>query len=242
MIFCIQESLPNMRLDKYLSQATGLSRKDIKRLIHKDLATVNGIATRDASLQVSEDDLVTFQEMSIDAPRPRYFMMNKPYGYVCSSDDPNNATVMGLLIDEPRPNDLHLAGRLDLDTTGLLLITDDGQWSHKITSPKHKKGKRYLLETADPIAESTVEQFAQGVQLLNEKHLTKPAELEILGVDEAFLTLTEGRYHQVKRMFAALGNKVIKLHRDRIGHIVLDESLAPGEYRELTDDEINLNR
>ncbi len=231
-----------MRLDKYLSQATGLSRKDIKRLIHKDLATVNGIATRDSSMHVSEDDLVTFQEMSIDAPRPRYFMMNKPYGYVCSSDDPNNATVMGLLIDEPRPNDLHLAGRLDLDTTGLLLITDDGQWSHKITSPKHKQSKRYLLETADAIPESTVEQFAQGVQLLNEKHPTKPAELEILGVDEAFLTLTEGRYHQVKRMFAAVGNKVIKLHRDRIGHITLDESLAPGEYRELTDDEINLNR
>ncbi len=231
-----------MRLDKYLSQATGLSRKDIKRLIHKDLATVNGITTRDSSLHVSEDDLVTFQEMSIDAPRPRYFMMNKPYGYVCSSDDPNNATVMGLLIDEPRPNDLHLAGRLDLDTTGLLLITDDGQWSHKITSPKHKQGKRYLLETADPIPESTVEKFAQGVQLLNEKHPTQPAELEILGVDEAFLTLTEGRYHQVKRMFAAVGNKVIKLHRDRIGHIALDESLAPGEYRELTEDEINLNQ
>lgn len=229
-----------MRLDKYLSQSTGLSRKDIKRLIHKDSAAVNGIVTRDSSQQVSENDIVTFQEMSVDAPRPRYFMMNKPYGYVCSSDDPNNATVMGLLIDEPRPNDLHLAGRLDLDTTGLLLITDDGQWSHRITSPKHKQGKRYLVETADPIPTSTVEQFAQGVQLLNEKQLTKPAELELLGVDEAYLTLTEGRYHQVKRMFAAVGNKVIKLHRDRIGHIVLDESLAPGEYRELTEAEIAL--
>lgn len=229
-----------MRLDKYLSQSTGLSRKDIKRLIHKDSAAVNGIVTRDSSQQVSENDIVTFQDMSVDAPRPRYFMMNKPYGYVCSSDDPNNATVMGLLIDEPRPNDLHLAGRLDLDTTGLLLITDDGQWSHRITSPKHKQGKRYLVETADPIPTSTVEQFAQGVQLLNEKQLTKPAELELLGVDEAYLTLTEGRYHQVKRMFAAVGNKVIKLHRDRIGHIVLDESLAPGEYRELTEAEIAL--
>jgi 16S rRNA pseudouridine516 synthase len=242
MYFCIQENSSHMRLDKYLSQATGLSRKDIKRLLHKDLASVNGVVTRDASLKISDDDNVMFQDSDIAAPRPRYFMMNKPYGYVCSSDDPTNATVMGLLIDEPRPNDLHLAGRLDLDTTGLLLITDDGQWSHKITSPKHKQGKRYLLETADPIPESAVEQFAQGVQLINEKHLTKPAELEILGVDEAFLTLTEGRYHQVKRMFAAIGNKVIKLHRDRISHIVLDESLAPGEYRELTEEEINLSK
>ncbi|WP_054341063.1 16S rRNA pseudouridine(516) synthase RsuA [Neptunomonas antarctica] len=230
-----------MRLDKYLSQSTGLSRKDIKRLIHKDLATVNGMVTRDSSLQVSEDDNVTFQEMVVDAPRPRYFMMNKPYGYVCSSEDPTNATVMGLLIDEPRPTDLHLAGRLDLDTTGLLLITDDGQWSHRLTSPKHKQGKRYLVETADPIEASTVELFAQGVQLINEKQLTKPATLEILGSHQAYLTLMEGRYHQVKRMFASVGNKVTKLHRDRISHIDLDESLAPGEYRELTHEEINIS-
>ncbi len=229
-----------MRVDKYLSQATGLSRKEVKRLMHKDLVTVNGISTRDTSLHIKETDTVHLDDREISPPRPRYFMMHKPLGYVCSSDDPNNATVMGLLIDEPRPEDLHLAGRLDIDTTGLLLITDDGQWSHRITSPKHKLGKRYHVTTADPIPESTIETFLQGVQLINEKHLTKPADLEIIGSHEAYLTLREGRYHQVKRMFAALGNKVVALHRDRIGEIVLDEDLLPGEYRELTANEIGL--
>lgn len=227
-----------MRIDKYLSQATGLSRKEVKRLLHKDEVTINGIATRDGSTKVNDDDIIVLQNMEVSPPRPRYFMMNKPLGYVCSSDDPNNATVMGLLFDEPRPDDLHLAGRLDIDTTGLLLITDDGQWSHKVTSPKYKQGKRYLVKTADPIPESAIEAFTQGVELHNEKHPTRPADLEILSEHEAYLTLTEGKYHQVKRMFAAIGNRVVELHRDRIGSIELDESLEPGEYRDLTEEEI----
>lgn len=228
-----------MRIDKYLSQATGLSRKEVKRLLHKDEVTINGAATRDGSTKVSDDDIIVLQDMEIAPPRPRYFMMNKPLGYVCSSDDPNNATVMGLLFDEPRPDDLHLAGRLDIDTTGLLLITDDGQWSHKVTSPKYKQGKRYRVTTADPIPVSAIDDFKQGVELHNEKHPTRPAELEILSEHEAYLILTEGKYHQVKRMFAAIGNRVVELHRDRIGQIALDETLEPGEYRELTEEEIH---
>ncbi|MGS0728039.1 pseudouridine synthase, partial [Shewanella sp. 0m-11] len=123
----------------------------------------------------------------------------------------------------------------DADTTGLVLITTDGQWSHKITSPKKECAKRYLLETAEPLTDDLVQQFSDGVQLNNEDGLTKPAVLEILGANQARLTITEGKYHQVKRMLAAVGNKVTKLHRESVGAIELDPSLGLGEWRYLTD-------
>ncbi|WP_049097636.1 16S rRNA pseudouridine(516) synthase RsuA, partial [Klebsiella michiganensis] len=132
----------------------------------------------------------------------------------------------------------HAAGRLDIDTTGLVLMTDDGQWSHRITSPRHHCEKTYLVTLENPLDESTAEQFAKGVQLHNEKDLTKPAVLEVVTPTEVRLTISEGRYHQVKRMFAAVGNHVVGLHRERIGDIALDASLAPGEYRPLTAEEI----
>jgi len=119
-----------------------------------------------------------------------------------------------------------------------MLLTDDGKWSHRITSPRHKLPKRYRVETADPIDAAAVQAFNDGLKLHGEHRLTKPAELEILAPREAIVYLTEGRYHQVKRMFAALGNKVIRLHREQIGPIVLDPALEPGEYRFLTDAEI----
>lgn len=227
-----------MRIDKYLSQSTGFSRKDIKRMMHKDRVEVNGKPLRDSSYKLSEDDVVTLDDREISAPKPRYFMLYKPQGYVCSSDDGTHPTINGLLIDEVRPEELHLAGRLDVDTTGLVLITDDGQWSHKITSPRHQCSKRYHVVTADPISEEAIDTFATGILLQGEKEPTKPAALEILASHEAYLTLTEGRYHQVKRMFAAIGNRVVELHRDRIGRIDLDEELLPGEYRPLTQEEI----
>jgi len=228
-----------MRLDKYLAHATGLSRKEVKRALHKKSVTVNAQVVTDSAFQVNDSDDIVFQEKSIDTPKLRYLMLNKPQGYVCSNEDPSHPTIAGLLTDEIRPQELNIAGRLDADTTGLLLITSDGQWLHKITSPNHKQPKRYLVETSDPIDPSAVELFAKGVELRNEKHLTKAAKLEIIESHMAYLTLTEGRYHQVKRMFAAIGNKVTELHRDRIGTIVLDEDLGIGEYRELTDAEIS---
>ena len=133
---------------------------------------------------------------------------------------------------------MHIAGRLDIDTTGLVLITTDGQWSHKITSPKKDCGKCYLVTLTDELDASLVETFAQGVELRNEDGLTKPAVLEIIDSHHARLTITEGKYHQVKRMFAAVGNKVVGLHRESVGKIVLDDDLAPGEWRYLTDEEV----
>jgi 16S rRNA pseudouridine516 synthase len=140
-----------------------------------------------------------------------------------------------VLLDEPNIDKLHTVGRLDLDTTGLLLITDDGQWSHKISSPKHECAKTYRAWLADPVADSAIALFAEGVLLRGEKTPTKPAQLEIVSPTECLLTIHEGRYHQVKRMFAAIGNKVEKLHREKIGDFVLDsDTLAEGEYRPLT--------
>jgi len=227
-----------MRLDKFLAHSTGLSRKEVKRALHSKSVTVNGAMVRDASFQLQEDAEVLFNKQLVSAPKHRYLMLNKPQGYVCSNEDPNHPTVAGLLDTEIRANELNIAGRLDVDTTGLLLVTTDGQWLHKITSPNHKQAKRYLVETADAIAVQTIDLFAKGVALKGEKNLTKPAVLEIIETHMAYLTITEGKYHQVKRMFAATGNKVLELHRDRIGNIALDEQLELGEYRALSESEI----
>ena len=134
--------------------------------------------------------------------------------------------------------DFHVAGRLDIDTTGLVLITNDGDWSHRITSPKHNKLKTYLVETQEPITEEALEQLRSGVQLHNEKDLTRPAKAEALATYSLRLSISEGKYHQVKRMLAAVGNKVVELHREQIGNIILDENLASGEYRELKEGEV----
>ena len=167
---------------------------------------------------------------------PRYFMLNKPQGYVCSTDDPDHPTVLYFL-DEPVAYKLHAAGRLDIDTTGLVLMTDDGQWSHRVTSPRHHC-ENLSGDAGAPVGGRHRAAFRRRVQLHNEKDLTRPATLEQVDARVVRLTLSEGRYHQVKRMFAAVGNRVIELHRERIGAIVLDDDLAPGEYRPLTEEEI----
>jgi len=229
----------SMRLDKYLSQATGISRKDIRRLMRRDEVSLNGEPVRDPSLHIDpETDEVLLYDEAVGAPGPRYLMLYKPEGYVSASDDPTHPTVNSL-VDLPRAEQLHCCGRLDIDATGLVLLTDDGQWSHRITSPRHKLTKRYRVQTADPIDETAVQLFEQGLKLHGELKRTRPARLEILSPREAIVELAEGRYHQVKRMFAALGNRVVMLHRERIGRIELDPALEPGDFRFLTDSEIN---
>jgi 16S rRNA pseudouridine516 synthase len=144
------------------------------------------------------------------------------------------------LLDEDNLQQLHVAGRLDIDTSGLVLLSDDGNWSHRITAPRHKCPKRYRVTLAAPLDPAAVEQFAAGLTLRNEAKKTKPATLEILTPTEVRLTIGEGKYHQVKRMFAAIGNHVVALHREAIGALQLDESLAPGEYRPLSEAEREL--
>lgn len=227
-----------MRLDKYLAKSSGFSRKEVKRLLHADEVSVNGELERNPARHIQEGDQVSLNDRPMERPEPRYLMMNKPDGVVCANDDPTHPTVLAL-IELPRAEEMTIAGRLDIDATGLVLVTDDGKWAHRVTSPRHKTHKVYLVTTADPIPSEAVDKFAKGIKLESEHFPTKPAELSILSENQARVVIHEGRYHQVKRMFAALGNRVVELHRESIGAIELDDDLFPGEYRHLTEDEIN---
>ncbi|MBU9857922.1 MULTISPECIES: 16S rRNA pseudouridine(516) synthase RsuA [Rahnella] len=227
-----------MRLDKFLSQQLGVSRALVLRELRNKRVTVDGEIVKTGAMKISPEQRVEFDGNVLDQiTGPRYFMLNKPQGYVCSTDDPDHPTVLYFL-EEPVAYKLHAAGRLDIDTTGLVLMTDDGQWSHRITSPRHHCEKTYLVNLEHPLADDTAAQFEAGVQLHNEDSLTKPAQLEKIEDCLVRLTISEGRYHQVKRMFAAVGNRVVGLHRERIGEIVMDEDLEPGQYRPLTAQEI----
>ncbi|MFL0797648.1 MAG: 16S rRNA pseudouridine(516) synthase RsuA [Cellvibrionaceae bacterium] len=226
-----------MRLDKFISNSTGISRSNVKKLLKAGAITINRDEAKDPAYHVQDYDEVLLDGEPVQTPAPRYFMLNKPVGYVSALKDGNHATVMEL-IDEPLKDKLRIVGRLDIDTTGLLLITDDGQWLHRITSPKHDCSKRYYALTANDIDPNAVDKFAKGILLEGERNSTKPASLEIIYSNEARLTISEGKYHQVKRMFAATGNRVEELHREAIGAIELDPELEPGEYRPLTQAEI----
>lgn len=226
-----------MRLDKFIGQVTELSRRQIHLLLKQGAVKVNAELASNASVHLQASDLVTLDDEPLLATQLRYLMLHKPLGYVCANSDSEHPTVLDLL-DLPGKNSLQIVGRLDLDTTGLVLLTDDGQWNHRITSPKNDCAKVYRITTAEPIKPSTETLFAEGVLLHSEKKPTRPAQLELLGSSEARLTIHEGKYHQVKRMFAATGNRVVTLHRERIGEIQLDGALGAGQYRFLTPTEI----
>lgn len=227
-----------MRLDKFLCDALGATRKEATQLLKSKTVTVNDVVVKSGATKITDECVVEWQGQQLKKQGPRYIMLYKPEGFVCSHEDGANPTAFELL-DEVNVDKLHFAGRLDVDTTGLVLITDDGQWSHRITSPKHKCEKTYRVWLVEPVESNYVEAFKQGIQLKSEDGLTQPAHLDVRADKEVLLTITEGKYHQVKRMFAALGNKVEHLHREKIGEIEMDESLELGEYRYLTEQEIN---
>lgn len=225
-----------MRLDKFLAHHLGISRSLVHRELRAGNITVDDEMIKSGSYQLAVEQIVKYLDEEITpVTEKRYFMLHKPQGYVCSTDDPDYPTIL-YFIDEPIAEKLHAAGRLDLDTTGLVLLTDDGQWSHRITAPKYQCEKTYFVTVEQPLTEDLIETFEKGIQLKSEKNLTKPAQLEIVDELHARLTISEGKYHQVKRMFAAVGNHVVELHRERIGAIVLD--VLEGEYRPLTESEV----
>ena len=226
-----------MRLDKYLCRCTELSRTEAKKLLKIGAVKVSDETIKDPGFQVYEESDVTLHGNKLSFATARYIMLHKPQDCICSNVDELYPSVLHL-VEVDRAFDLHIAGRLDADTTGLVLITDDGQWSHKITSPKKECNKRYRVQLSKPIPDDAIERFEHRLQLQNEAKLTKPAKLEVLGEKEALLTISEGKYHQVKRMFAAIGNRVIGLHREQIGAIELDAELELGQWRYLTEAEI----
>lgn len=228
-----------MRLDKMVCHATGLTRSQAQKIIRRREVEVDGSAVRDPSMAVDEGNKVVWQGRTICLEGPRYLMLNKPAGVVCATLDGQHTTVIDLL-DVANPKGLHAAGRLDIDTTGLVLISDDGEWTHRITSPRHQCEKRYRAILAETVDVSQIALFAEGIMLKGEKEKTRPARLEIITPTEVLLTISEGKYHQVKRMFAAIGNHVVVLHREAIGALQLDETLQPGEYRALSETERDL--
>ncbi|MGB5669868.1 MAG: pseudouridine synthase [Sedimenticolaceae bacterium] len=222
-----------MRLDRFVSQAAGVSRSQARSLIQRGHVRVGGEPVRDVSRQIGSGERVEHLGGRLELPRQAYLMLNKPLGLLSATSDSRQATVLALL-PEALSKRVHLVGRLDKETTGLLLLTDDGGWSHREASPNHGCAKTYLAELAHPLAEGAESRLQQGLLLRSEKTLTRAATLQRIDETRVRITITEGRYHQVRRMFAALGNRVVGLHRESIGGLSLDPSLQPGEWRELS--------
>ena len=239
-----------MRLDKFICKSTELTRNEAKKLLKSGEVRVNGEVAKNAAMQVHENNSITVDGQELTARTSRYFMLHKVVDSICSNVDEVYPSVLNF-IDVDKAFDLHIAGRLDADTTGLVLITDDGRWSHNVISPKKACQKTYRVWLRNAIssdkATELIERFKHGLQLQGESSLTRPAVLELvsdndaveLATNEVLLTITEGKYHQVKRMFAAVGNRVVGLHREQIGAIELGD-LAPGQWRSLTAEEVSL--
>lgn len=227
-----------MRLDGFLAQSFGLSRKASKQAIREGRVTCDQVVVQDAGARVDPDMQVCLDGRPAQLPGERYLMLNKPAGVVTATRDANQPVVLDLLPAE-YARGLHPAGRLDKDTTGLLLLTTDGQWSHRVTSPRRQCPKTYRALLAEPITPEACQQLEEGVLLKGESQPTREAVAVAVDENTVDLTIHEGRYHQVKRMFAATGNRVIRLHRYRIGDIHLDPALGPGEFRSLTPAEID---
>lgn len=232
-----------MRLDKFLCKSTHLTRADATAVIENGDVSVNGQVEMSVSTQVHENNIIILDGQRL-VPRPsRYLMFNKPANTLCSNVDGDYPSVFNYLT-LPDICDMHIAGRLDADTTGLLLITDDGRWSFNLFNPQYHCAKVYKVTLRNSIVDDASTEinpaikalFTQGMLLPGEKAPTKPAKLQLLSSNEVLLTITEGRYHQVKRMFAYVGNKVRRLHRQQVGEITLD--IPEGQWRFLTEQEV----
>ncbi|OMP67416.1 pseudouridine synthase [Domibacillus epiphyticus] len=232
-----------MRLDKMLANSGMGSRKEVKKLLKSGGVTVNGKMVKDAKTHVDpEMDQVHLFDEPVEYREFVYLMMNKPDGVISATEDSRDETVIDLLDEIHRHFDPHPVGRLDKDTEGMLLLTNDGQLSHSLLSPKRHVPKTYFARVKGRVTEEDIEAFANGVTL-EDGYATKPADLVILSSGEESeieLTITEGKFHQVKRMFLAVGKEVQYLKRLSMGPLGLDESLELGEYRELTVEEIEL--
>jgi 16S rRNA pseudouridine516 synthase len=233
-----------MRLDKFICKSTQLTKPEAIRCILAGEVIVNGEAITIESTQVHENNTITLNGETLKSRPFRYILMHKPADTICSNVDgdyPSLFNQASLQSGIDKIEELHIAGRLDVDTTGLVLITDDGRWSYNITRPDKGCSKVYRVGLSYGITDDKVEAllalFKQGIQLQGEKQLTLPATLEIISAKEVLLTITEGKYHQVKRMFAAVGNRVLTLHREKIGDVQLNVEV--GQWRYLTANEVN---
>lgn len=229
-----------MRLDKYLADMGVGTRSEVKNYIKKCRVTVNGVIVKDANCKVdTNSDVVTFDGREVSYVHYEYFMMNKPAGVLSATEDKHASTVIDL-IEASQRKDLFPVGRLDKDTEGLLLITNDGNLAHSLLSPKKHVDKEYYARVEGKVTQQDVEAFAEGLQV-DEDFKAMPARLTILSagdISEITLIIQEGKFHQVKRMFEAVGKTVIYLKRLSMGPLRLDETLEPGSYRKVTEAEL----
>ena len=232
-----------MRLDKYLVACAVGSRTEVKNFLKSGRVTVNGKKEKSAKLQINEDtDEICFDGQKLEYEEFVYYMMNKPQGVISATEDPKHKTVLDLLDDLARSKEVFPVGRLDIDTHGLLLLTNDGKLAHALLSPKRHVDKTYLAQVDGIMTDEDIEAFAQGIPL---KDFTcQPAKLELVSMDAeknqslVRVTIAEGKFHQVKRMVAYCGKEVVDLQRLTMGTLILDEGLKRGEWRRLTKDEL----
>lgn len=226
-----------MRLDKFLCDTAGLTRTEAKNAVKKGQIAVNGQVQKAADFKVEENtDTVTFQGRPLSYAAFHYYILHKPAGVITATEDKKESTVMDILREEKVKN-LFPVGRLDKDTEGLLLITDDGELAHNLLSPKKHVDKEYLVKVRDSISEDDCRKLSEGVDIGDEKP-TAPAKVERVAEKEILLTIREGRFHQVKRMLQAVGNEVLYLKRLSMGSLRLPKDLEKGAYRPLSEEEI----
>ena len=226
------------RLDRFISEKLGINRRDVRPLLAQKRVLVDGDLATDMNQVIDDFSHVICDDRVLRANKPVYVMMNKPIGVVSATKDEQHKTVVDLL-DRSDKEQLHIVGRLDFNSSGLLLLTNDGRWSRQLSAPENKVTKLYRVTLDKPVTEDYIQAFAEGMYFPFEGITTRPAKLCILSEYEAEITLTEGRYHQIKRMFGRFNNEVLTLHRLAVGQLSLDSSLSPGQSRELTGWEAN---
>ena len=225
-----------MRLDKFVCKSTELDRKEAVRVINGGEVLVNGQVIQYEATQVHENNQIFLNNQLLKARLFRYILIHKPPNTICSNIDEAYPSIFNCL-NLDNVSELHVAGRLDADTTGLVLVTDDGRWSFSIITPSQQCKKVYRVGLSRVVTEDVIGRFARGIELQGESRLTLPAELDIVSPKSVILTINEGKFHQVKRMFSAVGNRVVSLHREQIGDICLDVEI--GKWRYLNDSEVN---
>lgn len=225
------------RLDKIISEQTYYTRSEIKKLISKGVVFVNGMQAKKPETKYDETNVsIKINDKKIEINKNIYLILNKPKGYISATEDTTQKTVLDLVPDKYKNRNLFPAGRLDKDTTGLVLITDDGEFAHNILSPRRHVKKEYEVTLDIPVTTAMVDGFKEGVNLID--GACKSAILEITGEYTANVTIIEGRYHQIKRMFGCYGAKVVELNRICIGNLYLPSDLKLGEIREASTEEL----
>ncbi|WP_075187296.1 pseudouridine synthase [Teredinibacter haidensis] len=224
------------RLDRLISQHTQTPLGDVRLLLAKKQITVDGSIAHDRKMIVNQFSHITLSGEVLQDKKPRYIMLNKPKAVVCATTDKQHKTVIDLL-NTPNKNELHIAGRLDFNSTGIVLLTNDGTWSRALFSPENHITKHYQVTLSKPITDGMVKAFSQGIYFAYEKLTTRPAKLTPTNTHTAIVELVEGRYHQIKRMFGHFQSEVLTLHRFRVGNIMLRE-LDEAGYRDLTKEEL----